>query len=91
MQTSVPQEVIDSLGGIQNTIKPLEKSLIAHELRPYDYFIDYKQTVLDLRLNKEPSISTQRYRDGAHMVENSKVVSASPFRATVRIEVDKTV
>jgi len=40
---SVTQEVIDSLGGIQNTIKPLEKSLIAHELRPFDYYVDYRQ------------------------------------------------
>jgi hypothetical protein len=36
-QTGVSQDVIDSLGGIEDTIKPLERSLLTHELRPYDY------------------------------------------------------
>lgn len=91
MQTNVSQEVIDSLGGIQNTIKPLEKSLFAHELRPFDYFCDYKQTLLDLRMNKEPSISSHRYKDANHLIENSKIVSASPFRATVKFDAEKTI
>lgn len=31
----VPSHVIESIGGIENTLKPLEDSLKQHELRPY--------------------------------------------------------
>ena len=37
LNTSVPQNVIDSLGGIEDTIKPLKLSLKDHELRPYEF------------------------------------------------------
>jgi len=62
-----------------------------HELRPFDFFIDYKQTVLDLRLNREPSVSSHRFKDPSKLAEISKVVSASPFRATVKLEGEKTI
>jgi hypothetical protein len=31
----VPPNVIESLGGIENTLKPLEETLKQHELRPF--------------------------------------------------------
>ena len=43
LNNTVPREVIDSLGGIQDTIKPLKLSLKEHELRPYEIQRDYKQ------------------------------------------------
>lgn len=63
--------------------------MISHELRPFDYYVDYRQTVLDLRLNKEPSGSIHRYKDVTQLVDNSRVVSASPFRATVKLDREK--
>ena len=41
MMNSVKKEVIDSLGGIQDTLKPLEESLRQHEMRPFDVEPDY--------------------------------------------------
>ena len=37
MNNTVTQEVIDSLGGIIDTVKPLKLSLKEHELRPYEF------------------------------------------------------
>ena len=47
----VNQDVIDSLGGIEDTIKPMQESLIANELRPYDYIRNYKQEIERVRGN----------------------------------------
>jgi RecA-family ATPase len=82
----VTPEIIESLGGIQNTIKPLEKSLLAHELRPIEYMIDYKQTLQDLRHHREPMISSNAFRDPQMLAQSSKLLSASPFRATIKLE-----
>ena len=49
LNTSVPQEVIDSLGGIEDTIKPLKLSLKEHELRPYEFQKDYKKSAAEIR------------------------------------------
>jgi hypothetical protein len=35
--------VIESLGGIQNTIEPMQASMISHELRPYDIIPNYQK------------------------------------------------
>ena len=42
MNNTVTMEVLDSLGGIKDTIKPIASSLTAHELRPYELQVDYK-------------------------------------------------
>ena len=36
MNNTVTKEVLDSLGGIKDTIKPIASSLTNHELRPYE-------------------------------------------------------
>ena len=36
MNNSVRKDVIEGLGGIQDTVKPLEVSLRQHEMRPFD-------------------------------------------------------
>ena len=36
MQNVADPNVLDSLGGLESTINPMEKSLTDHELRPYD-------------------------------------------------------
>lgn len=41
MNHSVSKAVIDSLGGIVDTIKPLEQSLYAHEMRPFEVMPNY--------------------------------------------------
>ena len=52
MNTSVRKEVIDALGGIQDTLKPIEKSLRQHEMRPFDVEPNYLE---ELMLSKNPN------------------------------------
>ena len=49
LNNTVSQEVIDSLGGIKDTVRPIHESLTTHELRPYEIQHDYRQMVNDLR------------------------------------------
>jgi hypothetical protein len=49
MNQSVNKQVIDSLGGIIDTLKPLEKSLREHEMRPFDVEPNYHE---DLMMSK---------------------------------------
>jgi len=51
MNTAVPKEVIDSLGGIVNTVKPIEQSLREHEMRPFDVEPNYFE---ELMLSRNP-------------------------------------
>ncbi len=51
MNTAVPKEVIDSLGGIINTVKPIEQSLREHEMRPFDIEPNYFE---ELMLSRNP-------------------------------------
>mmetsp|Transcript_24210 Transcript_24210/g.37286 ORF Transcript_24210/g.37286 Transcript_24210/m.37286 type:complete len:83 (+) Transcript_24210:1221-1469(+) len=51
MNTSVRKEVIDALGGIQDTLKPIERSLRQHEMRPFDVEPNYLE---DLMMSKNP-------------------------------------
>jgi hypothetical protein len=39
----VDERVIDSLGGIVDTLKPMEETLRQHELRPYTVQRDYRR------------------------------------------------
>ena len=45
MNNTVTKEVLDSLGGIKDTIRPIQTSLTTHEMRPYEYHYDYRQTL----------------------------------------------
>ena len=36
LNNTVSKDVIESLGGIQDTIKPMKLALKGHELRPYE-------------------------------------------------------
>ena len=92
--------MIDSLGGIDDTLKPLEKSLRQHEMRPFDvepnYYEDlmisrnpsnFKQANIDL--DRQPVVSKKEFLKKTMTDRNfihtyGKVVSASPFRAVVR-------
>ena len=49
LNNTVSQEVIDSLGGIQDTIKPMKLALKEHELRPYEFQVDYKKQASEIR------------------------------------------
>mgnify|MGYP001002037047 CR=1 FL=1 len=42
MNNTVTKEVLDSLGGLKDTIKPIANSLTTHEMRPYEIHIDYR-------------------------------------------------
>jgi len=42
-----------------------------------------------MRLNRDPSVSSHRFKDPAALAEATKVVSASPFRATIKVDVDR--
>ena len=42
MNNTVTKEILDSLGGIKDTIRPIASSLTSHELRPFELQIDYK-------------------------------------------------
>jgi hypothetical protein len=65
---------------------------MTHELRPYEYVVDYKRAIIDMRMGND-----QGFRTGAdhhsftaqNLAEHSRVVSASPFRASVRMTDEK--
>jgi len=40
---SVRHEVIEALGGITDTVRPLEQSLRQHEMRPFDVEPNYAE------------------------------------------------
>lgn len=46
MNTKVEKGVIDSLGGIVDTVKPMEASLKMHEMRPFDIEPNYYEDLL---------------------------------------------
>jgi hypothetical protein len=64
--------VIDQLGGLQDTIKPMMDSLRKNELRPYEFIKDGH------RSTNQPNL------------QNVKIMSASPFRASVKMEADES-
>jgi hypothetical protein len=42
---TVPMEVIDSLGGLKDTIQVMKESLLKYELRPLDYVPNYQNQI----------------------------------------------
>jgi len=55
MNTSVKHEVIESLGGIQDTIKDLEQSLKTHEMRPFDIEPNYREELIRSKTQQKRS------------------------------------
>ena len=111
MNNTVTREVLESLGGLKDTIRPIANSLTSHELRPYELQIDYKQTIQDLRKEDQESMKQSMsclkgqldgpkplYRrdsndfnqmaasGGLDMIGKARLVSASPFRASVKLD-----
>lgn len=41
LKNEVRSDMLESLGGVQSSIKPMEADLLKHELRPYDYVRNY--------------------------------------------------
>lgn len=71
-------QIIDSLGGIQNTIEPMHASMTNHELRPFEYVHNYKQELHQMQQNPSMPLS---YSKG-------HVRSVSPYRAAVYMQED---
>jgi hypothetical protein len=42
---NVSQDVINQLGGIEDTVKPMQESLRQNELRPYEYIQNYAREI----------------------------------------------
>ena len=67
--------MIDQLGGIQDTIKPMQDTLRQHELRPFEVIRSYANEIR----NQKPSYQNPE-------LSHVKLISASPFRATVKVQ-----
>ncbi|TNV72960.1 hypothetical protein FGO68_gene4322 [Halteria grandinella] len=81
----VDEQVIESIGGIQDTLKQLQGTLRQHELRPYSVHRDYKKDyICSSRHHHTESSSSRRVED--IQPENMKLLSVSPFRAVIRVE-----
>lgn len=88
-QNLVDEKVIESIGGIQDTLKPLEATLRQHELRPYSVQRDYRRDLMRSSRGLSPAGSASRKFDGEIKQENIKLVSVSPFRAVIRVQDDE--
>lgn len=97
MNTQVKKEVIDSLGGIIDTIKPLEQSLRQHEMRPFDIEPNYYEDLLISQNKLKPKNPDEEdfaptkseflrktLKDINFAHHNSTIISASPYRAVLR-------
>ena len=56
MNNTVTKEVLESLGGLRDTIRPIAQSLTTHEMRPYEVQVDYKRTLNNLRREDQESM-----------------------------------
>ena len=56
MNNTVTKEVLESLGGLRDTIRPIAQSLTTHEMRPYEVQVDYKRTINNLRREDQESM-----------------------------------
>ena len=111
LNNTVTKEVLESLGGLRDTIKPIANSLTTHEMRPYELYNDYRQTLQQVRAEDEQSLKASisclrgdldsppkplyaregddemtngaRFKDS--MIGKARLVSASPFRATLKV------
>jgi hypothetical protein len=89
----VDEQVIESIGGIEDTLKPLRSTLQQHELRPYSVHRDYRK---DFIRSSRPSSRGPPESQSSRRVteidpEKMKLVSVSPFRAVVKVQDDDSV
>lgn len=80
-QNLVDEKVIESLGGITDTLKPLESTLKQHELRPYAVQRDYRRELARSTRGASPLSGKGEIKQ-----ERMQLVSVSPFRAVVKVE-----
>jgi hypothetical protein len=59
----------------------MQESLNRNELRPYEYIRNYAREITELRDKPHQSYVRQEASD-----ENMKIISASPYRATIKVE-----
>ena len=67
MNSTVQKDVIDALGGIQDTVRPLEKSLREHEMRPFDIEPNYYE---ELMLSRNLGSTSKKDRNGVVSMRN---------------------
>ena len=79
--------IIESIGGIEDTLKPLEDTLKEHELRPYQVQRDYKKEFAYSQRGKSMKRSFSEHGRDVDLKNNDnvKLVSVSPFRAVVKV------
>ena len=63
MNNAVRKDVIESLGGIEDTIKPLETSLRQHEMRPFDIEPTYYEDFTRNRIKQKTDGRGNRGKD----------------------------
>lgn len=51
-------DIIDSLGGLEDVIKPMEESLRIHEMRPFDIEPNYYQDLMKSKYFQENTRQT---------------------------------
>lgn len=59
----------------------MQESLNRNELRPYEYVRNYAREITELRDKPHQSYVRQEQTDG-----DLKIISASPYRATIKVE-----
>lgn len=100
MNNTVRQDVIESLGGLTDTIKPLEASLRNHEMRPFDVVPTYREDLIRSKRLMSRKHSPHGDEDPDYDETTSEliaktqsrpnahlmnsIVSASPYRAIIR-------
>ena len=62
MNNTVRKDVIEALGGLTDVLKPMEKSLREHEMRPYDLEPNYLEDLMASRQGYSPG---RKKRSGA--------------------------
>ena len=75
-KNDVPKQILESLGGIKDTVSPMEESLRQNEMRPFDYVRDIPSAIKNLK--EQPS-------NFATQPSDLKLISASPYRASVMV------
>lgn len=68
--------MLESLGGVKDTVTPMKESLKQNEMRPYEYVRDYSSALKNLK--EQPS-------NFATQPSDVKLISASPYRASVLV------
>ena len=88
------KEIIDALGGLEDTVKTMEKSLLEHEMRPFDIEPNYQDEIYsNKKASKNGSPGHAQYTTRSEFLrktlsdnnlKEAKIVSVSPYRAVLR-------